>query len=182
MDVQETGQAKVLMDAKKIDRVIARLARQVQEPEDAQGGVVLIGIRRGGEALTQRLAAKMEELSGAGPAVGFLNVNLYRDDDVARTLPDSKIDENMQDKLVVLVDDVLHTGRTVRSALDAITDLGRPRAVRLAALIDRGLRELPIQADYVGRIIPTGKRERVEVRISESFAETDQIVLLESAS
>jgi pyrimidine operon attenuation protein / uracil phosphoribosyltransferase len=173
-----SGEATLLMDAQRIDRVIARLVRQIQEPEDAQSGIVLIGIRRGGEALARRLAAGVAQTSGAAPGLGFLNVNLYRDDEVTRPLPDSEIDEDLNDKLVVIVDDVLYTGRTVRSALDAITDLGRPRAIRLAVLIDRGLRELPVRGDYIGRLISTNNRERVEVTLSERSTETDRVVLL----
>lgn len=170
----------MVMNAQKIDRVIARLARQIQEPEDTQDGVVLIGIRRGGEALTQRLATKMGEVVGVKPAVGFLNVTLYRDDDVARALPDSDIFDDLNDKVVVIVDDVLYTGRTVRSALDAITDLGRPRVIRLAVLVDRGLREFPIRGDYIGRSIPTSPLERIEVHLSKEYDETDRIVLLDA--
>ena len=166
------------MHAQRVDRVIARLVRQIQEPEDAQSGIVLIGIRRGGEALARRLAAGVAQTSGTAPGLGFLNVNLYRDDEVTRPLPDSEINEDLNDKLVVIVDDVLYTGRTVRSALDAITDLGRPRAIRLAVLIDRGLRELPVRGDYIGHLISTNNRERVEVTLSERYAETDQVVLL----
>jgi len=166
-----------LLSAQQIDRVIARIAHQVLEPEDAQSGLVLLGIRRGGEMLARRIAEKVQAISDAAPALGFLNVNLYRDDDVARALPDSEIHENLTGRVVVVVDDVLYTGRTVRSALDAVTDLGRPRAVRLAVLIDRGLRELPIQGDYVGRVIPTSAQERIEVMLSRRFSADDRVVL-----
>lgn len=165
------------MSPEQIDRMIARLAHQILEPEDAQKGFVLLGIRRGGEALVRRIASRIEEISGSVPAVGFLNVNLYRDDDVSRSLPDSEIHENISDKLVILVDDVIYTGRTVRSALDAVTDLGRPRAIRLAVLVDRGLRELPIQADYIGRSIPTNRRERVLVKLSKTMSPTDEVAI-----
>jgi pyrimidine operon attenuation protein/uracil phosphoribosyltransferase len=167
----------VLMAAQKVDRVIARLARQILEPEDAQSGIMLIGIRRGGESLARRLAAKIEETSKIKPSLGFLNVNLYRDDDVSRSLPESDIEADVNGKVVVIVDDVLYTGRTVRSALDAVTDLGRPQAIRLAVLIDRGLHEVPIRGDYVGRSIPTSRRERVQVHLAEHYAETDRVVL-----
>ena len=168
---------RTLLSAEQIDRVIARLAHQILEPEDAQSGVVLLGIRRGGETLARRIAEKIETISDVAPALGFLNVNLYRDDDVERVLPDSEIHENLTGHLVVVVDDVLYTGRTVRSALDAVTDLGRPRAVRLAVLVDRGLRELPIQGDYVGRVIPTSRRERIEVTLSRRFSPEDRVML-----
>jgi len=163
------------MPARQIDRMIGRLAYQILESEDSQGGMVLIGIRRGGEIFARRLAAKMEEIDGVKPALGFLNINLYRDDDVAHALPDSEIHEDLAGKTAVIVDDVLFTGRTVRSALDAITDLGRPRVIRLAALIDRGSRELPVAADYVGRFIPAGRDERIEVVLHKSHSEDDRV-------
>lgn len=171
-----------LMGAQEVDRVIAHLAWQIQEPEEAQGKLVLIGIRRGGEALARRLAGKVGDISGAVPGLGFLNVNLYRDDEVARSLSESEIEDDLNGKLVVLVDDVLYTGRTVRSALDAITDLGRPLAIRLAVLVDRGLREIPISGDYVGRTITTSRRERIRVYLSACPAETDRVVLLNDSS
>jgi pyrimidine operon attenuation protein/uracil phosphoribosyltransferase len=173
----ETLRERTLMSARQIDRVVGRIAHQILEPDDAQDGVVLIGIRRGGEHLVRRLAAKIEEISGSRPSIGFLNINLYRDDDVARALPESEIHEDLTGKVVVVVDDVLYTGRTVRSALDAVTDLGRPRVIRLAVLVDRGLRELPVQADYVGRVIPTRRAEHIEVVLSKTYSEEDRVVI-----
>jgi pyrimidine operon attenuation protein/uracil phosphoribosyltransferase len=173
-----TLKQRSLLSAEEIDRAIARLAHQILEPEEAQSGLVLIGIRRGGETLARRLAAKIGEIAGHPPSLGFLNINLYRDDDLARELPESEIHDDLTGRLVVIVDDVLYTGRTVRSALDAVTDLGRPKVIRLAVLVDRGLRELPVQADYVGRFIPTSRRERVEVRLSKSPAPTDEVTLV----
>lgn len=172
---------RTLMSADQIDRIVARIAHQIIEPEDAQVGIVLIGIRRGGEQLARRLAAKIEEIGGARPGLGFLNINLYRDDDVARALPDSEIHEDLSGKVVIIVDDVLFTGRTVRSALDAVTDLGRPRVIRLAVLVDRGLRELPIQGDYVGRVIPTSRREHIEVHIGKTFSPADRVLIRSEA-
>lgn len=177
----EAVRQRTLMSADQIDRAIARLAHQILEPEDAQEGVVLIGIRRGGEIVARRLAAKIEEISGHKPGIGFLNINLYRDDDVARALPESEIHEDLTGKVVVIVDDVLYTGRSVRSALDAVTDLGRPRVIRLAVLIDRGLRELPIQADFVGRAIPTSRREHIDVHLSKKFSESDRVDITNEA-
>jgi pyrimidine operon attenuation protein/uracil phosphoribosyltransferase len=173
----EALRERTLMSARQIDRVIARIAHQIIEPEDAQEGVVLLGIRSGGQNLACRIAGQIAEISGVRPGLGFLNVNLYRDDDVARSLPESEIHDNLTGRVVIIVDDVLYTGRTLRSALDAITDLGRPSTVRLAVLIDRGLRELPVQGDYVGRAIPTSRREHVEVILSKEFADTDRVVL-----
>ena len=166
-----------LMDAAQIERSIARMAHQIVEPEDAQDELLIIGIRRGGESLARRLSAKIGEISGRAPALGFLNINLYRDDDVARELPESDIRSDVTGKTVVIVDDVLFTGRTVRSALDAVTDLGRPRVIRLAVLVDRGLRELPVQADYVGRLFPTSRREHIDVRIGAAHSDQDAVVL-----
>ncbi len=168
---------RVLMSPREIERVIARMAHQIVEPEDAQSGLLLIGIRRGGEALARRLSSKIAEIRGAPPDLGFLNINLYRDDDVARELPESEIRVEITGRTVVIVDDVLYTGRTVRAALDAVTDLGRPTAIRLAVLIDRGLRELPVQADYVGKTIPTSRREHIDVVLAAGRAETDEVAL-----
>ncbi len=177
----ETLRERTLMSAQQIDRIVARIAHQILEPDDAQADVVLIGIRRGGERLALRIAEKFEEIGGARPGLGFLNINLYRDDDVARMLPESEIHEDLSGKLVIIVDDVLFTGRTVRSALDAVTDLGRPRAIRLAVLVDRGLRELPVQADYVGRMIPTSRREHIEVRLGKTFSPDDRVSIRSEA-
>jgi pyrimidine operon attenuation protein/uracil phosphoribosyltransferase len=168
---------RVLMAPREIERVIARMAHQIVEPEDAQGELLLIGIRRGGEALARRLALKIAEIHGAPPELGFLNVNLYRDDDVARELPESEIRSDITGRTVVIVDDVLYTGRTVRAALDAVTDLGRPTAIRLAVLVDRGLRELPVQADYVGKTIPTSRREHIDVVLASGRSEADVVAL-----
>jgi len=173
----EKPRERTVMSAEQVDRIVARLAHQIIEPEDAQDGVVLIGIRRGGEQLARRIAEKIEAIGGPKPALGFLNINLYRDDDIARSLPESEIHADLTGKLVIIVDDVLFTGRTVRSALDAVTDLGRPRAIRLAVLVDRGLRELPVQADYVGRTIPTSSSEHIEVRLGKTFSGDDRVAI-----
>lgn len=178
MSITTTPQHRVLLSADQIERMIARLAHEILEPDDAQSGLVLLGIRRGGEALVRRIAARIAEIAGTAPAIGMLNVNLYRDDDVTRPLPDSEIHEPLTDRIVVLVDDVLYTGRTIRAALDAVTDLGRPRAIRLAVLVDRGLRELPVQADYVGRAIPTSRRERVDVCLAKHPDASDEVTIL----
>jgi len=168
---------RVLMSPDEIERAIARMAHQILEPEDAQNGLLIIGIRRGGEALARRLAGKIGEIRGSAPPLGFLNVNLYRDDDVARELPESEIRSAITGQTVVLVDDVLFTGRTVRAALDAVTDLGRPAAIRLAVLIDRGLRELPIQGDYVGKTIPTSRREHIDVALGPQRSDADAVTV-----
>ncbi|MBV9232493.1 MAG: bifunctional pyr operon transcriptional regulator/uracil phosphoribosyltransferase PyrR [Candidatus Eremiobacteraeota bacterium] len=172
-----TGRSRVLIGRDQAARIIARLAQQILEPDESQNGLVLLGVRRGGEALAMRLAAEIERISGRAPALGFLNINLYRDDRVTHELPDSQIPVDVSARTVVIVDDVLYTGRTVRSALDAVTDLGRPSAVRLCVLIDRGLRELPISADYVGRFVPTLPHDRVRVNLDPQPAETDQVTI-----
>jgi pyrimidine operon attenuation protein/uracil phosphoribosyltransferase len=169
---------RMLVGPDEIERIIARLAHQILEPDEAQSNLYLIGIRRGGEALTHRLCAQVERISGRRPPLGFLNINLYRDDDVSHELPESQIPGEIGGKTVVIVDDVLFTGRTVRSALDAVTDLGRPAAVRLCVLVDRGLRELPVQADYVGRFIPTSRRERVWVNVHAQPSGADEVTIL----
>jgi pyrimidine operon attenuation protein/uracil phosphoribosyltransferase len=172
-----TARRRVLMSPAEIDRAVARMAHQIVEPTDAQHGLVVIGIRRGGEALARRLAGEIAAIAPEAPGIGFLNINLYRDDDVARELPESEIRTEITGKTVVIVDDVLYTGRTVRAALDAVTDLGRPNAIRLAVLVDRGLRELPVQADYVGKFIPTSRREHIDVLLAPQRSDDDVVAL-----
>ncbi|MGA2395645.1 MAG: bifunctional pyr operon transcriptional regulator/uracil phosphoribosyltransferase PyrR [Candidatus Lustribacter sp.] len=169
---------RVLMSPAAIERAVSRMAHQIIEPEEAQSGLVVIGIRRGGEALARRLVAEIAAIAGEAPGLGFLNINLYRDDDVARELPESEIRSDIAGKTVVIVDDVLYTGRTVRAALDAVTDLGRPRAIRLAVLVDRGLRELPVQADYIGKTIPTSRREHIDVVLAPQPSADDSVALV----
>lgn len=174
-----TVKRRVLVGSAEIERMIARLAHQILEPEDsAPNRLYVIGIRRGGEALAQRIASQISQITGKNPQLGFLNINLYRDDDVSHELPESQIPGDLSGKTIVIVDDVLFTGRTVRSALDAVTDLGRPAAVRLCVLIDRGLRELPVQPDYVGRFVPTSRRERVNVELGRESAESDEVTIV----
>lgn len=172
------GVKRVLVAADEIDRIVARLAHQILEPEGPQAKLYVIGIRRGGEALAQRIASHLERVSGRKPQLGFLNINLYRDDDVSHELPESQIPGDLSGKTVVIVDDVLYTGRTVRSALDAVTDLGRPSAVRLCVLVDRGLRELPVQPDYVGRFVPTSRKERVNVSLDREPSPSDEVTIV----
>lgn len=171
---------KVLVGASEIDRMIARLAQQILEPEESQSGVVLLGVRRGGEALARRIAAEMTRAGGKAPVLGFLNINLYRDDRVVHELPESQIPADVSGRVVIIVDDVLFTGRTIRAALDAVTDLGRPAAIRLCVLIDRGLRELPIQPDYAGRKISSRAAEHVEVHIGVEASDEDEVVVADA--
>jgi pyrimidine operon attenuation protein / uracil phosphoribosyltransferase len=173
-----TAARRVLARSDEVARIIARLAHEIVEPNQAQEGLVLLGVRRGGEALAMRLAAEIERISGSRPALGFLNINLYRDDRVTHELPDSQIPVDVLGRVVIVVDDVLYTGRTIRSALDAVTDLGRPAAIRLCVLVDRGLRELPIQPDYVGRFTPTSPNQRVKVALSPEVSASDEVTIL----
>jgi pyrimidine operon attenuation protein / uracil phosphoribosyltransferase len=170
---------RVVLSAAELQRTIERLAQQIIEPSGASESLVLIGIRKGGENLVRRIHAQIKARTGVTLPTGFLNITIYRDDDAARDMPDSQISADISGKEVVIVDDVLFTGRTVRSALDAITDLGRPRVARLCVLVDRGLRELPIQADYVGRFVPTSRSEHVEVHLAREQSDTDRVIIYE---
>ena len=166
-----------LLSPSDVGRTIARIAHQIIERTALDAGepgaprVVLIGIPTRGTTLAARLTDKIEEFSGVRPALGSLDITLYRDD--LRTKPHRPLERTsvpeggIEDALVVLIDDVLFSGRTVRSALDALRDLGRPRAVQLAVLVDRGHRELPIRADFVGKNVPTARTEDVSVLLSE---------------
>jgi pyrimidine operon attenuation protein / uracil phosphoribosyltransferase len=179
--MKAVGVTKTLAHSDEIARIIARLAHQIVEPVQAQDGLVLFGVRRGGEALAIRLAAEIERITGRAPALGFLNINLYRDDRVSHELPESEIPVDIAGRVVVIVDDVLYTGRTIRSALDAVTDLGRPAAIRLCVLVDRGLRELPVQPDYVGRFTPTSPEQRVRVVLAQTSSPSDEVTILGAA-
>ncbi len=170
---------RVVLSSAELQRTIERLAQQIVEPSGAGEDLILIGIRKGGENLTRRIHAQIKARTGVSLAFGFLNVTIYRDDDAARDMPDSQISVDVSGKEVVIVDDVLYTGRTIRSALDALTDLGRPRVARLCVLVDRGLRELPIQADYVGRFVPTSRSEHVEVQLGREPSDTDRVTIYE---
>lgn len=163
--------ARPVLEAPDIARVLTRIAHEIVERAKGAGDVVLLGIPTRGVFLAHRLAAKLEEITGARTPVGSLDITMYRDDlrlRPARTLARTEIPgEGIDGKLVVLVDDVLFSGRTIRAALDALNDIGRPRAVQLAVLVDRGHRELPIRADYVGKNLPTSLRETVKVQLTE---------------
>jgi pyrimidine operon attenuation protein / uracil phosphoribosyltransferase len=163
--------ARELLSAADVTRTIARIAHQIIEKTAGAEDLVLIGIPTRGTVLASRLAAAIGEFAGTAPAVGSVDPTLYRDDlrrRPARALEDTAVPEGgVDDKLVVLVDDVLMSGRTVRAALDALGDHGRPSAVQLAVLVDRGHRELPIRADYVGKNVPTSRGEQILVLLSE---------------
>lgn len=160
-----------LLDRQQMQRVIRRMAGEVVEMNGVEG-LMLVGIRTRGVPLAQRMADAIEELEGVKVPQGVLDITLYRDD-LSTIAPQpvvkaTRLPDDIAGKLVMLCDDVLYTGRTVRAAIDALLDYGRPRAVRLAVLIDRGHRELPVQADIVGRNVPTARREVVEVLFDET--------------
>lgn len=170
-----------LMDKDEMRRVLLRLSHQILEKNREIEDLVVVGIHRRGVTLAERISEMMEEIKGKKLPTGTLDITLYRDDftriayqPVVRS---TNILFPIDDKKVVLVDDVLYTGRTVRAAIDALIDFGRPKKIELAVLIDRGHRELPIRADYVGKNIPTSSGEMVEVRIEELDG-TDEVLIL----
>jgi pyrimidine operon attenuation protein/uracil phosphoribosyltransferase len=172
--------ARTMMDSDQIRRAISRLGHEVVERQGGTGGLVLIGIQRRGVVLAQRLADVIAASERVRVPVGALDISLYRDDlsELAGypIVRPTELPFDINDQTVVLVDDVLFTGRTVRAAMDALIDFGRPRAIRLVALVDRGHRELPIRADHVGRNIPTARAERVNVHVQE-FDGIDEVEL-----
>jgi pyrimidine operon attenuation protein/uracil phosphoribosyltransferase len=163
--------ARPVLEAPDIARVLTRIAHEIVERARGADDVTVLGIPTRGVFLARRLAAKLEEITGRATQVGSLDITMYRDDlrlRPARALARTDIPgDGLDGRLVVLVDDVLFSGRTIRAALDALGDIGRPRAVQLAVLVDRGHRELPIRADYVGKNLPTSLRETVRVQLSE---------------
>lgn len=171
-----------LMSATEIDRTLQRLAHEIVERSGGTQNLGLIGIRRRGVPLALRIAGAMREIDRVEVPVGTLDITLYRDDlSTVATQPvlqSSEIPFSVDDKNIILVDDVLYTGRTVRAAMNAMFDLGRPRSVRLCVLIDRGHRELPIEATYVGRMVQTSAREIIEVRLREVDNE-ERVMLVE---
>ena len=176
---------KAVLTPEEIRRALSRIAHEILERTHGGEGIVLLGIPTRGVYLARRLSARIGEFEGAPAPVGSLDVTMHRDDlrlRPARALQRTEVPpDGVDGKTVVLVDDVLFSGRTVRAALDALNDLGRPRAVQLAVLVDRGHRELPIRADYVGKNLPTAHREAVRVLLSEIDGE-DSVLLGERAS
>ncbi|NMA01448.1 MAG: bifunctional pyr operon transcriptional regulator/uracil phosphoribosyltransferase PyrR [Clostridia bacterium] len=161
----------IIMDDQQLNRSLTRIAHEIIEKNKGVRDLILVGIRTRGVPLAQKLAEKIKEIEGIEVEVGKLDITLYRDD--LTTLADQPIVHgtelpfNIVGKKIVLVDDVLYTGRTVRAALDALVDLGRPNVIQLAVLIDRGHRELPIRADFVGKNIPTSRKEVIMVKLAE---------------
>jgi len=169
-----------IMDKDAILRALRRIAYEIVERNKGVENIVLVGIRRRGVPLAKRLKNYLEEIEKSDIPVGSLDITLYRDDLNLRLdqpkVEKTEIEFSVDDKDVILVDDVLYTGRTVRSALDALIDIGRPRTVQLAVLVDRGHREFPIRADYVGKNVPTSKKEQIEVRLEEVDG-VDEVVI-----
>lgn len=168
MELQEK---KVIMDDIAIKRALTRIAHEIIEKNKGVDNVALIGVRRRGGPLAHRLAERIEEIEGVKVPVGILDITLYRDDlttlsshpQVHRT----EVFFNINNMNIVLVDDVMYTGRTVRAAMDALIDLGRPRSIQVAVLVDRGHRELPIRADFIGKNVPTSQSEVISVMVQE---------------
>ena len=177
---ENTGIEKSIMTEDDIRRVLSRMAHQILEWHKGTEGLVLAGIPTRGLPLALRLAEKIRDLEGADVPVACLDIRPYRDDlslkeHVSEQPPPLSVE--VDDRKIVVLDDVLYTGRSARSALDALTDAGRPRLVQLAVLVDRGHRELPIRADYVGKNLPTSRTERVQVRLREVDGR-DEVVLI----
>jgi pyrimidine operon attenuation protein/uracil phosphoribosyltransferase len=171
----------LILDKSGIDRALTRIAHEVLEKNKGAKNLALVGIQRGGVHLAKRLAAKIKDIEGVEPPIGSLDITMYRDDLTTRKsqpVPQATdIPFDIQDKLIVLVDDVLFTGRTIRAALNSVMDYGRPQRIQLAVLVDRGHRELPIRADYVGKNLPTSAKETVEVTLAEDGLEEKVVIL-----
>jgi len=177
----ETVKATIL-DAADVQRTLVRIAHEILEAAGGAKDLALVGIVTRGDVLAHKLADIIASIEGAEVPVGTLDISLYRDDigtKLSPVLMRTEVDFPLEEKTVVLVDDVLYTGRTIRAALDALMDLGRPRCIRLAVLVDRGHRELPIRADFVGKNVPSAYQEKVRVSI-RPFDEVDSVEILEA--
>ena len=172
----------VVMAAEQVARTITRIAHEVAERHPTFDDLALVGIRTAGAPLARRLSAELHGIAGVSVPTGALDITLYRDDLMRSQvgpqpiLRRTDIDFSIDERRILLVDDVLYTGRTIRAALDALIDFGRPRAIELVVLVDRGHRELPIKADYVGRTVPTSREESVQVRLEEVEGRDEVIV------
>jgi pyrimidine operon attenuation protein/uracil phosphoribosyltransferase len=168
-----TALETIILDTPAITRALTRIAHEILERNKGTEDLVLVGVRRGGDYLARCLQIRIREIEGVEVPMGSIDITMYRDDLGSRgRLPVGKTDIpfSLDDKHIVLVDDVLFTGRTIRAAMDALIDLGRPRSIQLAVLIDRGHRELPIRADFVGRNVPTARHEQILVQFNEQKA------------
>ncbi|MDE2027752.1 MAG: bifunctional pyr operon transcriptional regulator/uracil phosphoribosyltransferase PyrR [Candidatus Omnitrophica bacterium] len=173
-----------IMDQEAIRRAVSRMSHEILEKNKGLERLALIGIRTRGVVLAQRLKEAIKSIEGADVPTGILDITLYRDDlTLVATKPlvrETLIDFDITGMKIVLVDDVFYTGRTIRAALDALVDFGRPATIQLAVLVDRGHRELPIRADFVGKNIPTAKHQDVQVILGESDGKTDEVILRDS--
>jgi pyrimidine operon attenuation protein/uracil phosphoribosyltransferase len=176
---------KVVMTAEDIRRTLARIAHEIIERNKTIDNLVLVGLHTRGIPLAKRLAASIEKYEKSSLPVGMLDFSLYRDDltpsDINIAAQRTEIPSDINGKSVVIVDDVLHTGRTIRAAMDALIDIGRPLSIQLAVLVDRGHREMPIRADYVGKNIPSARHENIEVHLKETDG-ADEVVIINSAN
>ena len=173
------AESMVILNSLGIQRALTRIAHEIAERNEVSADIVLVGIQRGGVPLGRRLAGNLSSIVGQTIPVGSIDVSMHRDDLDQRAAPQifpTEIPFDVTGKTVVLVDDVLFSGRTIRSAMDALNDFGRPKRIQLAVLVDRGHRELPIKADFVGKNQPTTLKEKVHVRIGEAGHE-DEVVL-----
>src|SRR5574337_1872739 len=179
----ELNEKAQILEQTGIQRAVTRIAHEIVERNDGTEGLVLIGLRSRGVDLARRIANDLKMIAGADVPVGALDVTLYRDDlDKVGPQPvvrKTEIPFSINEKRVVLVDDVLYTGRTIRAALDGLIDLGRPRLIQLAVLVDRGHRQLPIKASYIGKNLPTSRDEKVQVMLEED-GEDDRVVILKA--
>ena len=174
---------RTLMSAEDVQRALVRVAHEIVERNKGAENLILVGMQTRGVPLAKRLAATIQGLEGIDVPVGSLDISLYRDDlsslSLKPTVHRTDIPVDVTDKQIVLVDDVFYTGRSIRAAMDALMDLGRPQSIQLAVLVDRGHRELPIRADYVGKNIPTSKNEEIKVDIKEVDGE-DKVIIVSS--
>jgi pyrimidine operon attenuation protein/uracil phosphoribosyltransferase len=172
---------RILMDAQEMNRALTRISHEILERNKGSNKLALVGIRTGGEFLARRIAALISQIEQAEVPIGELDITLYRDDLSLRIdqpeIRKTTIPFNITDMKIVLVDDVLFTGRTIRAALDGLMDLGRPAEVQLAVLVDRGHRQLPIRANYVGKSLPTAKEEKVQVFFKE-LGQVDRVSII----
>lgn len=172
----------VLMDSEGIRRALTRISHEIVEKNKGVENIVLVGIRTRGVPIAERLADTIEAIEGKRPPVGVLDITLYRDDlstlSYQPIVHPTELPVDISGKTIVLVDDVLYTGRTIRAALDALIDMGRPKTIQLAVMIDRGHRELPIRADFVGKNVPTSSREVVSVQLNKTDG-SEKVVIKE---
>ncbi len=180
---KERGPERLIMDAGDIARAMTRIAHEILERNKGVKDLALVGIRTGGVHLAHRLVKRIQNIEGVQVPIGELDITLYRDDLALRkdqpVLRKTSVPFDMTDKVVVLVDDVLFTGRTIRAAMDGLMDLGRPEEIHLAVLVDRGHRQLPIKANYIGKNLPTSREEEAQVLLEES-GEDDRVVILKT--